>query len=126
MLLCSMSESIYVVSENPFACFKSFITWASIAHSVSIFLHPVCYVVLPIACIHSQNYMLHEQTDILTFDFSMRSILNKVVSNDYHQRSKGQSAHATYNFEHECMVLAIQHSKLDATKIDTECAIFLC
>ena len=29
-----------------------------------------------------------------------------------------------HNFEHECMILAIQHSKLDSAKIDTECAIF--
>ena len=38
MLLCSMSESIYVVSGNQFACFKLFITWAKMAHSVSIFV----------------------------------------------------------------------------------------
>ena len=35
-----------------------------------------------------------------------------------------ESAHLTYNFEHKCMLLAIKHIKLDATKIDTECAIF--
>ena len=29
-----------------------------------------------------------------------------------------------HNFEHECIILQIQHSKLDATKIDTESAIF--
>ena len=37
-LLCSMSESIYVVSINPFGCFNSFKTWASTAHSVSVFV----------------------------------------------------------------------------------------
>ena len=31
ILLCSMSETICVVSKNPFACFNSFITWAKIA-----------------------------------------------------------------------------------------------
>ena len=30
---------------------------------------------------------------------------------------KGESAHAAYNFEHECMILPIQHSNLDARKI---------
>ena len=33
-------------------------------------------------------------------------------------------ANATYNLEHKWMILQIQHSKLDATKIDTESAIF--
>ena len=28
------------------------------------------------------------------------------------------------NLEHKCMILQIQHSKLDATKIDTESTIF--
>ena len=28
------------------------------------------------------------------------------------------------NLEHICMILQIQHSKLDATKIDTESTIF--
>ena len=30
-MLCSMSETIYVASKNPFACFNSFIIWAKIA-----------------------------------------------------------------------------------------------
>ena len=38
ILLRSMSETIYVVSQNPFACFNSFITWAKIALSVSFFV----------------------------------------------------------------------------------------
>ena len=38
IFLCSMSETIYVVSQNTFACFNSFITWAKIALSVSIFV----------------------------------------------------------------------------------------
>ena len=42
----------------------------------------------------------------------------------YHQKSKGQSAHATYKFEHECVLLAIQHSKLDATNIGRNFTIF--
>ena len=37
IMLCSMSETIYVVSKNSFVCFNSFITWAKIALSVSIF-----------------------------------------------------------------------------------------
>ena len=36
--ICSMSETIYVVSKNPFVCLNSFITWAKIALSVSIFV----------------------------------------------------------------------------------------
>ena len=40
------------------------------------------------------------------------------------QRSKGESANATHNLEHKWMILQIQHSKLDVTKIDTESAIF--
>ena len=31
ILLCSMSETIYVVSKNPYVWFNSFITWAKIA-----------------------------------------------------------------------------------------------
>ena len=40
--------------------------------------------------------------------------------------TKGQKVNLPmqHNFEHECMILAIQHSKLDAAKIYTECAIF--
>ena len=40
--------------------------------------------------------------------------------------TKGQKAdlHRQHNFEHGCMLLAIQHSKLDATKFATKCAIF--
>ena len=38
ILLCSMSETNYVVSKNPFVCFNSFIKWAKIALSVSIFV----------------------------------------------------------------------------------------
>ena len=40
--------------------------------------------------------------------------------------TKGQKVNLPmqHNFEHECMILAIQHSKLDSAKIDTECAIF--
>ena len=34
------------------------------------------------------------------------------------------SANATYNLQHKWMIIQIQHSKLDATKIDTESAIF--
>ena len=37
ILSCSMSETIHIVSINPFGCFNSFITWAEIALSVSIF-----------------------------------------------------------------------------------------
>ena len=35
ILSCSMSETIHIVSINPFGCFNSFITWAEIVLSVS-------------------------------------------------------------------------------------------
>ena len=45
--------------------------------------------------------------------------------------SEGESANASYNFanaaynlQHEWMILQIQHSKQDATRIDIESAIF--
>ena len=40
IVLCRMSESIYFVSKNPFACYNSLITLAKIVHSVSFVLHP--------------------------------------------------------------------------------------
>ena len=37
-IVFSVSETIYVVSKNLFVCFNSFVTWATIALSVSIFV----------------------------------------------------------------------------------------
>ena len=55
-LLCSMSETIYVVSKNPSAYFNSFIKWAKIALSVSIFVAPsllccICKIHRHIICL---------------------------------------------------------------------------
>ena len=53
-LLCSVSEGIYVVSKNPFVCLNSFITWAKIALSLSIF---VASSLLCCICIYAQDYV---------------------------------------------------------------------
>ena len=51
ILLCSMYEFIYVASKSLFACFNSLLTWAKIAHFVSVFVAPSL-----LCCIWS-NYM---------------------------------------------------------------------
>ena len=51
----------------PFACFNSFITWAKIAHCVSIFVASRLLCCIAISMHYAQNYMLYEQIHLLTF-----------------------------------------------------------
>ena len=51
----------------PFACFNSFITWAKIAHFVSIFVASRLLCCIAISMHYAQNYMLYEQIHLLTF-----------------------------------------------------------
>ena len=61
ILLCSILGTIYVVSKNRFPCFNKSIEQAKKALSVSIVLHPVCYVVFSKSCIRTKKYMRHSQ-----------------------------------------------------------------
>ena len=53
IVMSSMSESIYVVSKNPFACFKPLITRAKIAHSVNF-----CCIQFAMLHCHKHAFML--------------------------------------------------------------------
>ena len=85
ILLCSMSESTYFVSKNPFACFNSFVTWASIAHSVSIFVASRVLCCIAKSMHYAQNYMLHEQIYLLTFGDNYYWVISLSLWSNLHE-----------------------------------------